>query len=133
LKRPAAGFRRLGRRQWPPPPPLSRPSPSSIARIGHRHAQSLGQRRHVDIDLPSRARSIMFSATTVGTPNESTWLTKNRFRSRLLASTIESTTSTGASSARRPKSSSTTTISSGERGAKLYVPGKSISSNVWPS
>ena len=78
----------------------------------------------------SRATSTMFSATTVGRPSSSTWLTRYRFRSRLLASTIESTTSGGGPCPPRPSSTSTATISSGERGARLYVPGRSISSNV---
>ena len=41
----------------------------------------------------SRAKSTMFSATTVGSPSENTWLTRYRLRSRLLASTIERITS----------------------------------------
>ncbi len=67
----------------------------------------------------------MFSATTVGKPSSSTWLTRYRLRSRLLASMIDKTAAMGRTPCCRPSNTSTATISSGERGARLYVPGRS--------
>ena len=72
------------------------------------------------------------TATTTGTPRSRSWLVRYRCRSRLVASTMETTTDGRGSSGRRPKSRSTATISSGLRGARLYVPGRSINSNSVP-
>ena len=49
-----------------------------------------------------RPRRVMLRATIVGSPSSSTWLSRYRFRSRLLASTMERTASTGGVSSSRP-------------------------------
>ncbi len=60
------------------------------------------------------SRSVMFSAITTGSPISSTWLARNRFRRRFVASTISSTASGRPTSPTRPSSTSTVTISSGD-------------------
>ena len=50
----------------------------------------------------SSATSIMFKAITAGSPNSSTWLTKYKLRSKLLASTMHNMACGVSTSSRRP-------------------------------
>jgi hypothetical protein len=75
--------------------------------------------RHPTPALPHGYRVRAIDATTVGRPSSSTWLTRYKLRSKLLASTMHSTASQCGTSLRRPSSTSITTISSSERGDKL--------------
>ena len=76
------------------------------------------------------ASSIMFSAMTMGNPTSAICDTRYRLRCMFVASTTQTTRSSGAWSCIEPVSMSMTTCSSSDSAAREYVPGRSMSACV---
>ena len=114
-------------RSAPSPPPLM-PTVPTTGKPSSRDSASRSRCRP-----RARPKSCMFTATTHGSPSRLTLSTSRRLRRRLVASTTHTTRSGLFSPMARPYSTSCVTRSSGERGCRLYVPGKSSTRSILPN